>query len=61
MSTIQEIESAIKRLPRAEVARLQAWIQDYLEDELEFTDEFKASIARGKHDVAEGRTRIRKP
>jgi hypothetical protein len=31
-----------------------------LEDELEFTDEFKAKIERGEQDVREGRVRIHK-
>jgi hypothetical protein len=61
MSTVQEIESAIRKLPRAEIEALQAWIQDYLEDEKEFTKEFQASIERGKRDIAEGRTRTRQP
>lgn len=56
--SIQEIEKAIQELPRTEVAQLQDWIAGYLEDELEFTDEFKASIERGKRDLAEGRVRI---
>ena len=61
MSTVQEIESAVRRLPREEVEKLQAWLQDYLEDELELTDEFKASIERGKQDIAEGRVREHQP
>jgi hypothetical protein len=61
MSTVQEIESAVRKLPRAELVKLSEWIQDLLEDGKEFTDEFKASIERGKRDIAEGRTRLRKP
>jgi hypothetical protein len=59
MSTVQEIESAIRELPRAEVEALQAWIQDYLEDQKQFTPEFEAAIQRGKRDIAERRTRTR--
>ncbi|MBI5683621.1 MAG: hypothetical protein HZC54_00940 [Verrucomicrobia bacterium] len=61
MSTVQEIESAVRQLPREEVEKLQAWLQDYLEDELELTDEFKASIERGKQDIAAGRMREHQP
>ena len=61
MSTLQEIESAVRKLPRAEIEKLSEWIQNLLDDQKEFTDEFKASIARGKRDIAEGRTRHRKP
>ncbi len=59
MSTVKEIESAIQKLSPTEVEELLNWIQDHLEDELEMTDEFKASIERGKQDIAAGRTRVR--
>jgi len=44
MSTVQEIEAAIPRLTRTEVEELRAWIEDYLEDQLELTDEVTASL-----------------
>lgn len=59
MSTVKEIESAIQKLSPDEMKELLNWIEDYLEDELEMTDEFKASIERGKQDIAAGRTRVR--
>jgi hypothetical protein len=31
-----------------------------IEDQLEFTDEFKARIERGERDIREGRSRSRK-
>ena len=57
--SIQEIEKVIQGLSRQEVEELQGWIQDYLEDERELTDEFKASIQRGREDIAQGRVRVR--
>jgi hypothetical protein len=57
MSTIQEIETAIERLPRDQIREIREWLEDLFEDELEFTDEFKASIERGEQDIAEGRVR----
>ena len=56
---MHEIESAIQKLSPAEVKELANWIEDYLEDELEMTDEFKVGIERGKQDIAAGRTRMR--
>ena len=58
---VHEIEQAIRTLPRREIEQLREWIEDLLEDQLELTDEFKASIERGKHDVADGNTRVREP
>ena len=54
MSTVQEIEAAIKKLPPEEMQRVHKWLEDFLEDQLEFTDEFKAEIARAKADLAKG-------
>ncbi len=59
MSTVKEIESAIQKLAPGEVKELLDRIEDYLEDELEMTEEFKASIERGRQDIAAGRTRVR--
>lgn len=57
--SIQEIEKAIQGMPRPEVEELQGWIQDYLEDERELAEGFKASIERGRQDIAQGRVRVR--
>ena len=59
MSGVQEIEKAIRSLPRSDVERLHDWLQDYLEDQLDASDEFAAKIDRGKTDIAEGRVRTR--
>ena len=58
-SDVQEIEQAIQTLPRKEVERLREWIENFLDDHLEITDEFAASIERGKKDIAEGNIRVR--
>ena len=56
---VQEIEQAIRTLPRREVEQLREWIENFLEDQFEFTDEFAASIDRGKKDIAESNIRVR--
>ncbi len=56
-----EIQENVKRLSRAEREALRDWLDNTLEDELEFTDEFKEKIERGEQDIREGRIRIRKP
>ena len=57
MSTVIEIESAIRKLAREDQRHIQDLLDEILEDEMEFTDEFKASIARGKQDLVEGHVR----
>jgi predicted transcriptional regulator len=58
---VQEIEQAIRTLPRTEIERLRSWIEDFLEDQLEVSEEFQAKIDSGKRDIAEGRVRTRQP
>ena len=47
MSTIDDIKSAIQKLSPGEFDQLLNWI----EDQFEMTDEFRASIERGKQDI----------
>lgn len=58
-SDVQEIEQAIRGLPRTDVEQLREWIENFLEDQLELTDDFQASIERGQKDIAEGNVRVR--
>ena len=59
MSTVQEIESAIRGLSRTEIESLRDWIESFLEDELELTDEFKAKVERAEREIADGKGRVR--
>jgi hypothetical protein len=54
MTTVQEIEAVIPRLSRIEVEELHAWIEDYLEDQLELTDEVKAKLDQSRREIAAG-------
>ena len=51
MQTLAKIEEDVKQLSKAEQEALRAWLDNVLEDELEFTDEFKAKIKRAKRDI----------
>jgi hypothetical protein len=61
MSTVQEIEAVIPRLSRREVENLREWIEDYLENSLELTDEVKAKLDESRREIAEGRFTTRQP
>jgi len=61
MQTLERIEAEVKQLSKAEQETLRDWLENLLEDELEFTDEFKAKIERGERDIREGRVRVHKP
>ena len=61
MSTVREIEAAIPRLSRNEVEEVCAWIDDFLEDQLELTDEVKTKLDQSRREIAEGRYATRQP
>jgi len=61
MSTVQEIEAAIPRLSRAEVEKLREWIEDYLEDQLELTDELKSKLDQSRREIEAGQFTTRHP
>jgi hypothetical protein len=61
MSTVQEIEAAIPRLSRAEIEEVRAWIDDFLEDQLELTDDVKARLNQSRSEIAAGNYTTRQP
>lgn len=61
MSSVQEIEAVLPRLSRAELEEVRAWIDDFLEDQLELTDEVKAKLGQSRREIAEGRFITRQP
>jgi hypothetical protein len=61
VSTIREIEEVIPRLPRAEVEALRDWIDDFLEESLELSDEVKIKLEQSKKEIASGNFTTRRP
>jgi formate dehydrogenase maturation protein FdhE len=51
VTTVKDIEAVIPRLSRAEVEELSAWIDDFLEDQLELTDEVKAKLDQSRQEM----------
>ncbi len=60
MSTAEEIRTAIPKLPRAEIEAIREWIDDYLEDRLELTDEIKNKLDQSRREIAAGQYTSRK-
>lgn len=54
MSTVKEIQAAIPGLSRGEIEQIRQWIDDYLEDQLELTDEVKAKLDESRSEIATG-------
>lgn len=61
MSTVQEIEAAIPKLSRSEIEALRAWIDDFLEDQLELTDEVKRKLENSRAEIHAGNFTSREP
>ena len=61
MSTVKEIEAAIPKLSRAEIEQVREWIDDFLEDQLELTDEVKARLDQSSAEIAAGQFTTRQP
>ena len=61
MSTGKEIQAAIPRLSRQEVEQVRQWIDDYLEDRLELSDEVKAKLDQSRAEIAAGNYATRQP
>jgi mRNA-degrading endonuclease RelE of RelBE toxin-antitoxin system len=60
MSKVEQIESELRKLSQTELRQIRDWLDDLIEDELEFTPEFEESIRRAKQEMADGKfTRIR--
>ena len=62
VSKVEQMESELRKLSQAELRQIREWLDDFIEDELEFTPEFEASIQRSERDMAAGKAaRVREP
>jgi hypothetical protein len=61
VSTVKEIQAAIPKLSLGEIEQIRAWIDDYLEDQLELTDQVKARLDQSRREIAAGQYTTRQP
>jgi len=56
------MESELRKLSQQELRQIRTWLDDVIEDELEFTPAFESSIRQAERDMAEGKSaRVREP
>jgi len=55
---MKEIQAALPKLSREEIKEIREWIDDYLEDQLELTDEVKAKLEQSRREIAAGRSML---
>jgi hypothetical protein len=62
MSKIEQMEAELRKLSQAELRQIREWLDDIIEDELEFTPEFEHAIQQSEREMADGRSsRVREP
>ena len=62
MSKVEQIEAELQSLSPAELKRVRDWLNDFVEDRLEFSEDFEAAIQESEREMAAGlRPRARKP
>jgi hypothetical protein len=55
MSKVQKIEAELQKLSPAEMVQVRDWLDSFLEDQMQFTDEFEAKIQESERDMAAGK------
>ena len=61
MSKGERIEAELQTLSPEELTLVRDWLNDYVEDRLEFTPEFEAALQESEREMAAGlRPRVRK-
>ena len=62
MSKVEQMEVELRKLSQPELRQIREWLDDVIEDELDFTPEFERAIQHSELDMAEGRnSRVREP
>ena len=62
MSKVEQIESELQKLSVAELQRVRDWLDDFVEDRMEFTPEFESAIQQSEREMNSGvRPRVRRP
>ena len=62
MSRVEQIESELEKLPPAELRQIRDWLDDFVEDQMEFSPEFESAIRESEQEMKAGiKPRVRKP
>jgi hypothetical protein len=62
MSKVEQIEAELRSLSAGDLKRVRDWLDDFVEDRLEFREDFEAAIQESEREMAAGlRPRVRKP
>ena len=51
MSSVKEIEAALTQLSLADLQAVRDWLDNFIEDQMEISDEFKFKIERSMREI----------
>jgi hypothetical protein len=62
VSKVEQMEAELSKLSQAELCQIREWLDDLIEDELQFTPEFERAVEQAERDMAGGKSaRVREP
>jgi hypothetical protein len=62
VSKVEQMEAELSKLSQAELCQIREWLDDLIEDELQFTPEFERAVEQVERDMAGGKSaRVREP
>ena len=62
MSKVEQLEVELQKLSPTELRQVRDWLDDFVEDRLEFTPEFESAIRESEREMDSGvQPRVRKP
>jgi hypothetical protein len=62
MSKVEKIEAELEKLSPTELKQVHEWLEDFVEDRLEFAPAFETAIQESEQEMSLGRQpRVRKP
>jgi len=59
---VEQVESQLRKLSQAELRQIREWLDNIIEDGMEFTPEFENAVQQAERDMADGKSaRVREP
>ncbi len=62
VSKIEKVEAELQKLSPQELQQVRDWLDDFVEDRMQFTAEFESAIGESEREMRSGaKPRVRKP
>jgi hypothetical protein len=54
MSKVEQVEAELRQLSPAELQQVRDWLEDFVEDQMQFTSEFESGIRQSEREMETG-------